>query len=67
MRELDQKFANGDIDQEEYDRQRAALESHFQERARYMFEQMGNLFDNNDWANTMYNMGLAMGIDESTL
>ena len=67
MRELDQKLANGEIDQEEYDRQRTALESHFQERARYMFEQMGNLFDNNDWANTMYNMGLAMGIDESTL
>jgi hypothetical protein len=65
MRDLESN--RKDMTEEEYQAERAALENHFQERARYMFEQMGNLFDNNNWADQLYNMGLALGISESTL
>ena len=66
-RELDERRASGELTEEQYQAEYAKQEAFYKERARYMFEQMGNLFDNNNWADQMYNMGLAMGIDESTL
>lgn len=66
-RELDERRASGELTEEQYQAEYAKQEAFYKERARYIFEQMGNLFDNNNWADQMYNMGLAMGIDESTL
>ena len=67
LQQLENDRRNGNITEEEYNRRKEAIQNHYGTLMAGAVQQTSNLFGNNNWANSLYSMGLSSSVSESDL